>query len=268
MSKFITGVVALLFILTSTGSAIGEMPDQARSPNNPNRPVLDKVTFIHYKKNFGKPAGCNNDGICQGWESADCADCVGSGNGGEEESTCYGFLSKEAKWKGTATYYINNNSGLEDSFVGAVVWLAAEEWDSFVDFELFDDSITFTDEYKAGDQDFHNTLSWGNYPRDGVIAVTTVWGYFYGPPSKREIVEFDILFDTDYWWGDADTTECIPEFMDLQNIATHELGHGAGLDDLYTSSCSEETMYGYSEDCETSKRDLGIGDITGINKLY
>jgi len=111
-------------------------------------------------------------------------------------------------------------------------------------------------------------LSWGNYPQAGVIAVTTIWGYFYGPPGKREIVEFDILFDTDYLWGDAEEGGCAPVVMDLQSIASHELGHGAGLVDLYESSCSEETMYGYSEYCEVKKRDLGIGDMTGIDELY
>ena len=56
--------------------------------------------------------------------------------------------------------------------------------------------------------------------------------------------------------------------MDLQNIATHEFGHGAGLDDLYEDSCSEETMYGYAENGETKKRTLGSGDIAGIVELY
>ncbi|NIP29559.1 MAG: peptidase M10A and M12B matrixin and adamalysin, partial [Candidatus Dadabacteria bacterium] len=64
----------------------------------------------------------------------------------------------------------------------------------------------------------------------GVIAVTVIWGYFSGPPSIREIVEFDVLFDTDFTWGNATVN---PTLMDLQNIATHEIGHGAGLGDLY-----------------------------------
>jgi predicted Zn-dependent protease len=56
--------------------------------------------------------------------------------------------------------------------------------------------------------------------------------------------------------------------MDLQNIATHELGHGLGLNDLYESAASEETMYGYSTYGEMSKRSLFIGDIAGIHDLY
>ena len=56
--------------------------------------------------------------------------------------------------------------------------------------------------------------------------------------------------------------------MDLQNIATHELGHSAGLNDIYSSTCSEVTMYGYSSYGETKKRTLEQPDITGLQKIY
>ena len=53
-----------------------------------------------------------------------------------------------------------------------------------------------------------------------------------------------------------------------RHIETHELGHGAGLDDIYQSPAYQETMYGYSSLGETIKRDLYTGDKTGITKLY
>ena len=56
--------------------------------------------------------------------------------------------------------------------------------------------------------------------------------------------------------------------VDLQNIATHEIGYGVGLDDVYETACSEVTMYGYSENGETKKRTLDEPDIEGIQKLY
>lgn len=73
------------------------------------------------------------------------------------------------------------------------------------------------------------------------------------------------MFDTDFTWGDATID---PAVMDLQNIATHEIGHGAGLDDVYDLACSEVTMYGYSDYGETKKRTLEEPDITGIQELY
>jgi hypothetical protein len=92
---------------------------------------------------------------------------------------------------------------------------------------------------------------------------TVIWGYFSGPPRWREIVEFDILFNTEFSWGDADVDDYV---MDLQSIATHELGHGAGLDDIY--NCELETMYGYASYGEITKRDLHTGDKAGIQDLY
>ena len=55
--------------------------------------------------------------------------------------------------------------------------------------------------------------------------------------------------------------------MDLQNIATHEIGHGIGLGDLY-NTCTQETMYGYSTEGDVSKRTLNSGDISGLQKIY
>ena len=56
--------------------------------------------------------------------------------------------------------------------------------------------------------------------------------------------------------------------MDLENIATHELGHGLGLGDLYKDACSDVTMFGYSTEGETKKRTLEPADIAGIQELY
>ena len=99
--------------------------------------------------------------------------------------------------------------------------------------------------------------------RGWVIAVAVVWGYFSGPPKVREILEFDILFNTDFDWGNGEQG-----WMDLQAIATHEIGHGLGLADLYEDVCAEETMYGLSDYGEIKKRDLNTGDINGIQELY
>ena len=55
--------------------------------------------------------------------------------------------------------------------------------------------------------------------------------------------------------------------MDFENVSTHEIGHSDGMghpDD----SCTEESMYRFSANGETKKRDLNTGDIAGINQLY
>jgi hypothetical protein len=73
------------------------------------------------------------------------------------------------------------------------------------------------------------------------------------------------MFDNDFIWGNADIN---PAVMDFLNIAVHEIGHGFGLDDLYTLGAMQETMYGYSTEGETKKRTLNTGDIAGIQAMY
>ena len=108
---------------------------------------------------------------------------------------------------------------------------------------------------------------------DRVIAVCIVWYIKGGPPNQRGIIEFDIMFDDyDYTWGNAGETDeeglGDTSVMDLQNIATYELGHALGLADLYCDEATEQTMYGYGEAGEAKKRTLNTGDIEGIKKLY
>ena len=209
-------------------------------------PGLEKIVFIHYRKGFAKPP----------W--------AGGGKDKPKESKCYEFLGRGVEWKELPVNYVIHPD-LEATVPGAI-FTSAETWDAATGAEIFGSyTVDYNASWDSSAPDYRNELLFGDYLQEGVIAVTIIWGYFSGPPSSRRIVEFDVMFDTDFTWGDADLDSTV---MDLQNIATHELGHGVGLGDLYDTVCVEETMYGYSTEGEIKKRDLNTGDIVGIQKLY
>lgn len=229
------------------GVVVGCWPKMSASKEEERGP-LNKITFIHYKKNKvkgGVPARIKPT----------------------PASTCYGFLSNGARWKTVEPYVVNPNniSGLTSEKIVEGMERGVNEWERYGGNIFGTVSLGSSAVYDVYDE--QNSVQFGVYDDPNVIAVTTVWGYFSGSPKTRQLVEWDMLFNegSDWKWGDAGVDSSL---MDLQNIATHELGHSAGMGDLYETSCTAETMYGYSGEGEVSKRDLNAGDIAGIQKLY
>jgi len=232
----LTGMVAASMIIPANENAKENAQAPKNSPMIEEDWDLERVDFIHYVK----PAA------------------LGVG----KPETCYKLLG--VKWTTLPVNYIINPSnpqGLSESFVTSTISTSAETWDAVTSKELFNDlySINYTAQY--GVQNFQNAIVFGDYPDSGVIGVTSVW---YTRIGKR-IVEFDMLLNTDFLWGDA-TIDASK--MDLQGIAVHELGHSVGLGDIYSTSCSTVTMFGYSTEGETSKRSLEQPDMTGLRKMY
>lgn len=185
-------------------------------------------------------------------------------------STCYGFLAKDAKWKGVPESWIvnpANTRGLDLAFVLSNLTANIAKWETAAAFDILGEGI-MTDTTLIADTsapDNQNEIYFADLSDPNTIAVAIVWGIFGGPPSNRQLVEWDQIYDdATYDWSMAGEAGK----MDFENIATHELGHSVGMGDLYTSNCSNETMYGYASYGETKKRDLNTGDIVGINKLY
>ena len=162
----------------------------------------------------------------------------------------------------TLAVYTTNDDGLIAAFVTSTITAAAVEWDSHTSANLLTVNPVVTGSGVAAVAlNGENAVFFGDYQTDGVIAVASYW---YNRVT-REIVECDIMFDTDFKWGDATVT---PTLMDLQNIATHELGHFFNLADIYDTSKDYLTMYGYSWEGDTQKRDLAAGDIAGIIMVF
>ncbi|MFH1427429.1 MAG: matrixin family metalloprotease [Patescibacteria group bacterium] len=254
MRKIITYLLVGITILAFAGVVDANMQipasevakQKAKAPEK--SPVInenweiDRVDFVHYARpeKSGKP------------------------NKPPKDAKCYKLLG--VKWSNLPVNYVinpTNNDGLSSSTVMANISAAAETWDSFTSSELFNDNYQIDDSVIYGKRDNKNALSFGDYLDNQVIAVTSIW---YNRRTKQ-IIEYDILFNNYYQWGDA-TDPGTPDVMDLRNIATHELGHAIGLNDIYDSACSQVTMYGYSIAGEVEKRTLAQPDINGLQLIY
>jgi len=231
MRKILAGfsILSILALAVSPAWAV----NQSRNPT-PTPSDIEKITFVHYTKPDGhsKPV----------WDDT------------QED---FRLITGGVKWPKTISYEVNpTGSNLDPEGVKNAFEMSSETWDVKTGFELFAPPTITTDSSVGYDNT--NRVIWETL-EPGVIAVTYLW---YNPAAKQ-IVEFDMVFNTYYLWSlTGESTK-----MDVQNIATHELGHN-GLGDLRPPKDWALTMYAYSGLGEVDKQTLGIGDILGIQKLY
>lgn len=201
-----------------------------------------------------------------------------SGSAKPVTNTCYKYLARDAKWKTVEPWVanLNNTRGLDPTTLFNLLSGGVNKWEDATD-GVVGNSVgadvlgpgSATTETLAADTlapDNQNEVYFADITDANAIAVTIIWGIFGGPPAGRQLVEWDQVYDDVTFDWSADIVG-VSGKMDFDNIATHELGHSAGLADLY-NTCVHETMYGYSANAETKKRDLNAGDITGANTLY
>jgi len=251
-SKILVLLTVIVLVLSFVSAEASNKEDnKAKLERNKANEPLDKITFIHYK-----------DGTVKEMGRAASGNQYGNQN---KLAVCYKLLG--VKWNLLPVSYV---IGSTDSFVISAISTATTTWDKATSKNLFTiyttDPLAMWDDGITNPVDYKNEYVFGSYSNNNVIAVTVIWYTRYG----MQIVDYDVLFNTYYTWKDCSIETCSVDTrdMDLQNIATHETGHGIGLADLYTSTCSAVTMYGYASVGELIKRTLEKADITGLQKMY
>lgn len=249
MKKYINIYVLLIVFVSTTGIAVA-IPANDNSQTDEHNPVITivdpvrgiaKAEFVHHDKNNQKNTVISSLVPSSG--------------------TCW---STFATWNNNlpVSYVINptNPQRLNSASITSAIFASAETWDNATGKELFRNTYTINSRAKYGKLDKKNSIVFGA-ASPGTIAVTTTWYY----TTTKQIIEFDMKLNTYYTWGNADLNSRV---MDIQNIVTHELGHGIGMNDKYEDSCSDVTMYGYGDFGETKKRTLEPLDIMGLLSLY
>ena len=125
-----------------------------------------------------------------------------------------------------------------------------------------DDKIRFDWDFggltrKSVKYDGVNTVEFGPLG-SGALAINYTWY------TGSRILEVDLRFNrTDYPWTNRDGGR---NKFQVVNVATHELGHQIGLDDLYDPH-GALTMFGRIDRGEMNKTTLGAGDVRGATTL-
>ncbi|MEM3074639.1 MAG: matrixin family metalloprotease [Candidatus Pacearchaeota archaeon] len=214
--------------------------------------LIEGYAIVKYKKGFEHKSTNKQGGF----------------RGNELTTQCFSFLASGAKWKVRENYIVNpsNNVGLDELFIRSNLVSDIQEWENAAGKDIFGDEVNGSVNIESIGKvaNGQNEVVFGSINNAGVIAVTYVWGVFSGPLKNRRLVEWDQIYNqVDFSWN----TNGNPNDMDFENIAQHELGHSFGLGHP-SDSCTEETMFRFASEGETKKRDLNVGDIAGIKKLY
>ena len=131
-------------------------------------------------------------------------------------------------------------------------------WESAAGTNIFGFGSIDTTVHPNSSADGQNVVQFGNAGGGGTVAVTYIWG-----SRRAAIFEWDMIFGNDWDWSDGGSSTT----FDFLGVATHEIGHAAGLDHP-AITCTQETMYAYVNFGETHQRSLNDGDKAGINALY
>lgn len=210
-----------------------------------------------------------------------------SGNKGpafSDDFSVYKLFRGGVKWSETPVrYYVDLDlTGVPDPDDALeAIKASTEEWDTHTSADLFEcvanTSIIFDE---PGDlEEFYkkNTVSWASFAALGLpgdaVAVNVVWFWVMVSPGGvtgrvLNLAEFHIINNSDLLWAVNASDIIKGNQFDVQNVITHEFGHSLFLDDLYMPPASELTMLGYTAIGETKKRNLGLGDILGLQALY
>jgi hypothetical protein len=187
--------------------------------------------------------------------------------------SCSSPIMEDLRWRKSEDYIIDldNNRGLTSSFITQAFATATQTWQTHIPIDVFGNQLTGQVDEQLS-YNGKNEIIFGSIENQNAIAVTVIYMACSVPivqnqcAGTKSIVEWKQIYNTElYDWGDATQDSTV---MDLLNIITHELGHMLGLADIYKSTCTEATMYGYATNGEIKKRTLDNQDVQGIQTLY
>ena len=175
-------------------------------------------------------------------------------------TNAYSFMTAGVKWKTfPVTFAIDaTNSHMDITQAKAAIRKVFSIYDALINPTLtnFKEATTFSSAQIK--------ISWR--PMDGQYGQLGYTSYSYRTDTKA-MLSATIYFDSTDKFFASTVERCSASgtSFDLQNIATHEIGHALNLGHV---SDRLQSMYPTSYAGETLKRSLGNGDKLGVKTLY
>ena len=209
---------------------------------------------------------------------------TGGPGGGDTsgETECYSYIfGKPLQWREQEDWIVNatNDAELTPTEVMNTLDDGIFQWESHSGANILgigsftdDTSDTLVADYDSTDDkneiyfaDIRNSDDTAN---SNILGVTITWAVVNGPPFAKGIVEMDQIYDdNDFDWS-TDNDAAVGTF-DFGSTVTHEMGHGVGMGHApAVEECILETMFPFGGPNDILGRDLYVGDIAGIQKLY
>ncbi len=133
---------------------------------------------------------------------------------------------------------------------------------SYLGLTTADSDVTSSGGCSSSESPDKNVVVFNTINQSGTLAVTCRTYVI----STGNITSADIKFDSEHsWFSGSDISACSEKY-DVRGVALHEIGHAVGLDHVATST--NQVMQPTTAKCDTSQRNLGIGDAYGMRALY
>lgn len=177
-----------------------------------------------------------------------------------DETNAYSFITSGIKWRTfPVTFAVDpTNSHMDLTLAKNAIRKAFAVYDAWINPTLtnFQESSTYSSAQIK--------INWR--PMDGPYGQLGITSYSYRLDTKA-LTSASVSFDSGDKFYVSYTGSCSTSgsSFDVQNIATHELGHAMNLGHVTDRLLS---MYPTSYAGETLKRTLGKGDTLGIKTLY
>ncbi len=179
----------------------------------------------------------------------------------------------------------NAPTGMTDASTRDAIAAGANTWDDNVASNIYaDGSAVIVDSSKVVDnplsstpkRDGYNVNAWwglgSNY-----LGLCRWWTNGVVVDGYYSIIESDVWYSRDKSWTADWNTAVSQGKIDLQSVAVHELGHGIGMGDIYSSTYggtldpSDPRTKDFNQVMNLyngPQRLLGNGDLTGAQTLY